>query len=81
MPETLLPEKDAHLGRVLTAIKLNVEELNATVVRMELENDCKLRPDKHHCFNMFSIIKQLHEQYDFLENLVGAYYDSSEEEE
>lgn len=80
MPETLLPEKDAHLGRILTAIKLSVEELNSTVVRMELENECKLKPDKHHCNTIVSILKQLRDQGDFLENFVGSYYASSEEE-
>ena len=81
MTEKLLPKKDEHLGRLLQAIKLSIEDLSAKTVRMELENDCKLIPDRQHCWDIMSVAKQIQEQSELLEQFVGAYYNSSEEEQ
>ena len=80
MTENLLPKKDEHLGRIITAIKLNVEQLESKIRRMELENDCQLIPNRQHCWDFMSVVKQIQEQGELLENFVGSYYDKSEED-
>ena len=81
MAEKLLPEKDKNIDKVITTIKIDIEQLESKLDRMALENDCRLIPDTHHCNEILTIIKRIQELGDWLEGFVGAYHGTSDEEE